>query len=173
MIRICSLFLCINFLVACSSFKVDERNFVSADSGPVLEFVIDENYLVAHTLLKMKARGKNSKTALNFQNYAWELDQKKYKKLKAYKNKKPHYLEDEKFKKEFNFYFKKLKESKEYKKLLRETEDYKLGCVKEWDKNYDKSLDLMRKITKLDFKFNKNIKVYITHPAVRNGSVWI
>jgi len=150
--------------------EVNQNRTPSFTSIPQLDFILEENYLIVYTLQRGSADGKNFSTALDFQNYAWALNKAKYREQKKYDNSELDNLHTKKFRDNFDTYFEELKNSIQYKKLYKETVEYKNDCAKEWNKNLNKSFELMKKITKLHFQFPKSVKIYITHPAVSNGS---
>src|SRR3989344_1401872 len=135
-----------------------------------LNFSINDNYLIVHTLASMGANKfsskKYQKEIVDFQNFAWEKSRKIYNLLVGRLS--PEDIFDvEKLVKEIPDFFKNLKKSDEYKKVLLRTQAYLLFCEKQWMKNYLTSSKIVDDLT--GFKLNKSFMIYITHPSLKNG----
>jgi len=61
--------------------------------------------------------------------------------------------------------------SPEFKKLYQETKKYLNFVSREWDKNGNKALKILKEITGLKIP-SKKIDVLITHPRLRNGQAF-
>ncbi|MBU1895712.1 hypothetical protein KJ641_02485 [Patescibacteria group bacterium] len=137
-----------------------------------LNFVIDEDYFVAHTLCSMGAKdfssSKRKKDIVAFQNFAWGESESHYNFLVARFSSEIFIQEkaDDLFRK-LPKYLRVLKQSKFYKTILEQTVKYLNFCEKQWDDNYPLSSKVIKKLT--DFKLNKEFTIYITHPGLRNG----
>lgn len=161
------------FIISGCSSKENVNRNLSSEGTLRLNFIVEEDYLITHTLLKMTANGKNSQTAKDFQNYAWKVNKGRYIELKEYKGRKPDYLKEALFKFKFDTYLTELKNSQEYRKLLKETQLYKDDCEDQWRRTVFQVQPFMERLTGFSFeKINDKVKIYITHPAVGNGSVW-
>ena len=135
-----------------------------------LNFSINENYLIPHTLASMGANKfsskKYQKEIVDFQNFAWGKSEKIYNLLVGRLS--PEDVFDvENLVKEIPDFFKNLKKSNEYKKVLLRTQTYLLFCEKQWAKNYLTSSKTISDLT--GFKLDKSFTVYITHPSLKNG----
>lgn len=134
-----------------------------------LSFEIDENYLILHTLAKGRSRGKFSEDVKKFQNEIFEKHKKKYKQLQKIPLSKINPVTVKKS--SFSFFsksFPEIKKMDSYKAILKQTQEYKEQVRIEWLKNYDKSFEIMKSITKLDLK--EKFEIIVTHPAVGNGT---
>lgn len=139
-----------------------------------LNFVIDKNYLIGHTLSCMgSARfssDKNKKDIIDFQNYAYKKSKKYYNfltnRLKFFPNeltKKNLRL----FTEELFDFLEKLSCSEKFKKIYSQTEKYLEFCEDQWDENYQETQQIIRDLT--GFNLNKKFVIYITHPGLKNG----
>jgi hypothetical protein len=145
-----------------------------------LFFKIDKDYLIYHTLKSMGrecfSSEKYKKNIVTFQNYAWEKDKVLYDLLIGRSEFKPKDFQEKKYLKllerlkDIESYLDFLKKSKYFKKIYKQTKSYLNFCKKEWQKNYLKTIEIMTKLTGIDFKKeNKKFIVYITHPSLKNG----
>lgn len=123
-----------------------------------VNFLIDKNYLLVHTLSgKDKFSSDDHKEdVVAFQNLAWRKSEKNYNLL-------INGTSWEKTEK----YLMTLIKSAAFKFLLKQTQDYLIFCKKQWDTNYSVSSQIVQSLT--GFDLNKEIKVYITHPSLKNG----
>lgn len=138
-----------------------------------LKFLIDENYLIYHTLKSMGpdsfSNQKYQKDVVKFQNLAWEISQNSYNFLVG--RIMPNQLSDKNIKKavsDLPSFLKKLKSSSEFKKILQQTKNYFNKCQKQWNQNYDKTSKHISEIT--EFKLNEKFTIFITHPSLKNGN---
>ncbi len=137
-----------------------------------LDFVIDESYLIYHTLKSIEPEMFSSnlykKDIIAFQDYAWNKSQKCYNFLIGRHS--PWDLTVSNIKnlsKELNLFIKNIKKSKYYKKIFLQTQRYLKFCKRQWSKNHTMAIKLLNELT--DFDFNKTFIVYITHPSLKNG----
>lgn len=65
---------------------------------------------------------------------------------------------------------KKIRLSKEYRKLIKETREYLVFVEKQWQKNGEQALSILSEISGIELP-KVIITVFITHPKLRNGSV--
>jgi hypothetical protein len=146
-----------------------------------LNFKIDDEYLIAHTLSSIKdsqfSSKENKDDIVNFQNYAWNKSNSSYNFLIG----RPYHLIyipgsnvlSKNIKKNIEVlenlpdYLNKLKESKEFIKIKKQVEEYLENCIKQWESNYSKTEKIIKDIT--GFDLDKNFDVYITHPNLKNG----
>lgn len=135
-----------------------------------LNFLINENYLIIHTLASMEpnkfSSRKNQKEIIDFQNFAWKKSEKVYNFLVG-RLCGEGILDINSLLEKIPDFFKAIKRSSYYKKILLETRDYLLLCEKQWMKNYLISKKIIGDLT--GFKLNKSFTVYITHPSLKNG----
>ena len=135
-----------------------------------LEFLINEDYLVAHTLYCMDkfSSEKNKKLIVDFQNYAWKVSKEMYNFVA--RSSYPELWLDDKSKKQtadLLDFFRKLKANPNYKQIYKQTSEYLDKCKKQWDKNFEKTYKTMSDVTGISF--DKKFIVYITHPTLKNG----
>lgn len=137
-----------------------------------LKFVVNENYLITHTLSSMNCDRfltvKHKKDIVAFQNYAWKKSKKLYNFITG--RLLPDDVTDKNIKllsRELPSFLATLKKNRSYKKILSQTENYLSFCKNQWNKNYEVSNKIIRELTGLNF--NKTFTVYITHPSLRNG----
>lgn len=143
------------------------------DKGIKLNFRIDDDYLIVHTLLNMSkdrfSSVKYKSDIVDFQNYAWKKSKTCYNLLvgrlsvKEVVNSELH-----KISKQLPSFLRELKTSKQYKKLRRQTEECLKFCKNQWSKNYAVASKTVSDLTGL--KLNKKFDIYITHPSLKNGS---
>ena len=134
-----------------------------------LNFEIDENYLIVHTLAKGRSRGKFSEDVKKFQNEMFEKYKKEYRQLQKIPINKINPVTIKKS--SFSFFsklFPEIKKSDSYRAILKQTQEYKEEIRIEWFKNYEKSFEIMKSVSKLDLK--ENFEIIVTHPAVGNGT---
>lgn len=139
-----------------------------------LKFVIDKNYLISNTLRCMKnedfSSEKDKKDIIEFQNYVWNKSNNFYDFLSGRFFIRPD-IDLEKIVNEFKDipkFLKKIEETELFKKIYTQTEEYLKFCENEWNKNYKKTSDIIKKLTGLTL--NKNFTIYITHPSQKNGT---
>jgi hypothetical protein len=144
-----------------------------------LNFIIDKNYLIKHTLYCVEnnrfSSDKNKKDILSFSNYVFKKSPKYYDFLVGVIS--PNDISEKNLKlfiKEIDNdlpkFLYKIKQSKEFKKIFNQTEKYLQLSKKQWERNLKKTGQIIEDLTKL--KLDKNFTVYITHPSQRNGSNW-
>jgi len=135
-----------------------------------LNFKIDEDYFIRHTLFSTKDSRFSSKKHRGdikaFQNYAWRKNKQCYGlltgmekgligvRLRAVSQKMPSFLND-------------LEKSRSYKRILKQAKNYLEFCKGQWGKNYPAASKCVEKTTGL--RLNKTLTVYITHPSLHNG----
>ena len=137
---------------------------------PILNFRIDENYLIAHALFstnkKRFSSNKHKKDIVSFQNFAWAISKQKY--LNLISEYRPIDVKKQKdLSKTTRKFLALLKRSKQYGKILLQTQKYLLFCKSQWDKNLNRSSALVRELTGI--KMSNRFDVYITHPSLKNG----
>lgn len=135
-----------------------------------LNFLINDNYLITHTLASMGSERfsskKYQKEIVAFQNFAWKKSQKIYNLLVG-RLSPDDILSIENLSKELPYFLKILKNSNQYKKILLRTKSYLVFCEKQWTKNYAVSSKVISGLT--GFELNKNFIIYLTHPILKNG----
>ena len=142
-----------------------------------LSFVVDKDYLIAHTLAnageQQFSSEKYKKDIVAFQDYAWDVSSELYGNVPGVRR------EDllasqrgiEQYKKkaaQLPNYFTKLKKSKEFRKIYEQTEQYKRFCEREWKQTYLKASKIITELTQL--KFDNTFTVLLTHPSLANGT---
>jgi hypothetical protein len=142
-------------------------------SNPKVEFVIDLNYLITHTLVYAGRHDFSSKKFNNdiesFQNYAWSKSKVFYDFLAGrpipgdLNNKNLSTLA-----KGLQKYLEIIKKSKEYGKILLQTQNYLKFCKTQWENNFQRTSKIIKDLTGFKFK-NERFIIYVTHPSLRNG----
>ncbi len=143
-------------------------------AGIKLDFRINDDYLIAHTLSRTGPRGfssnKNKKDIVAFQNFAWFKSNDYYNFLAGrfwyYPSTKPLSIKSRMSK--IDIYVKTLEKSSQYLKILSQTRNYLEYCKRQWQNNYAKTASMMKSITGLNL--NGLFVVYITHPSLTNGT---
>ena len=126
-----------------------------------LNFVIDKNYLIVHTLSCVGKGDFSSqryrKDIVSFKNYGYGKSKKYYNfltnRLKFFPNelteKNIHLFTEGLFD-----FLRKLGGSKEFKKIYSQTERYLKFCEKQWNKNRENTEQIIKELT--GFRLNKN-----------------
>lgn len=141
---------------------------VAVIGAPRLNLILNEDYLITHTLIKARSRGMYSEDIVAFQNLAWDLDKTMYRQLQKNAASELNAMSsDAAFLETYSKFFSQLKNTPEYKLVLKETQDYIYESLAEWDTNLEKSTSFMLQYS--GFNFNYDVYAYITHPAVANG----
>jgi hypothetical protein len=127
-----------------------------------LEFIIDEDYLLSHTLNKA---GTSDPEIVALQNLAWFKSKTLYNFLAG-----RLYVpgsEINKLIKDLPEFIEEVKSSKEFEVIKSQVQEYLKWCEKEWLQKSKYTTKYMESITGL--RFAKDHKVYITHPKLNNG----
>lgn len=142
-----------------------------------LHFQINEDYLIAHTLISTNEKRdfssqENKEDIVAFQDYAWGVSEDLYNVIPERTSVETLLYvgglgEYAKRVSQLDNYFQKLKQSKEFKVILRQTEAYREFCEKEWSSNYEQASKIIQDLTQFDLE-NK-FTILITHPSLRNG----
>lgn len=136
-----------------------------------VKFVIDENYLIIHTISSTDPSRFSSKQynrdIIAFQNFAWKTSKDLYNILIGRTGFLPPVQNLSASVKKLSGYVTTLKKSKTFKKLLKQTEEYKKFCLAQWRKNGLFTTKVVSELTGL--RFNKTFTVYLTHPSLKNG----
>lgn len=138
-----------------------------------LDFKIDDDYLIVHTLSSMGkdrfSSTKHKRDIVAFQNYAWEKCRSCYNllvgRLSIAETMKRGL---QKTSRRLPNFLKELKSSRLYEKLHKQTNEYLEFCKQQWEENYPFASKTIRELTGL--RLSKNFTVYITHPSLKNGS---
>lgn len=138
---------------------------------PNVQFMINENYLVTHSLSK-GAYGKYADDIVSLQNLAWDMDQTNYRTARSFGKHNIDIFDEAKIPVALLLFIKKVKATPEFKKVLIQTQDYLNESLKEWNENLSRSTTFMTSISGLDFIKGLPFTVYITHPASGNGTTW-
>jgi len=141
-----------------------------------INFRINQDYLIAHTLISCKEHDFSSeehkKDIVAFQDHAWELSKDLYNLIPERTDAETilRIGDFEKYTKmvgQLDDYVNKLKQSKEFKVILEQTEKYRQFCEREWGSNYGRISKIIQELTQ--FNLDKQVAVFITHPSQRNG----
>lgn len=146
---------------------------MNSDMGIKLNFRIDDDYLILHTLSSISkdrfSSTKHKKDIVDFQNYAWKKSKSCYNLLVGRLfAKEVANGELQKTSRRLPSFLKKLKNSEQYKKIYKQTEEYLKFCKSQWSKNYAVASKAINDLTGL--RLDKKFDVYITHFSLRNGS---
>ena len=138
-----------------------------------LNFRIDDDYLIVHTLSSIGkddfSSRKHIKDIVAFQNYAWKKSESCYNLLIGrYSVKEIVAGELRQTIKHLLGFLTDLKKSAPYRKIRKETEKYAEFCRQQWSKNYPFTSTVIKTLT--GFNLNKKFDVYITYPSLRNGN---
>ncbi|NGX48596.1 MAG: hypothetical protein K940chlam5_00184 [Candidatus Anoxychlamydiales bacterium] len=132
-----------------------------------MQFIVDENYLIGHTLSLTSSHHfsstENKQDIINFQNEVWFKDQIGYRLLPSHKKMTPTLYSHPQLQ-DFMILTKSLDS---YKKVLQQTIEYKNFCKNQWNDYYDVSSAFIQSLTGIQFE--QTFKIYITHPNQRNG----
>lgn len=138
-----------------------------------LRFLIDENYLIYHTLKSIYPDSFSSKRSqkdiVKFQNLAWTTSEESYNFLIGRNT--PNQLSDANIKKlvsDLPKFINRLKTSCEFQKILKQTKIYLSKCEAQWNKNHENTSRYIKEITAL--RLDKEFGVYITHPSLKEGN---
>ncbi|TAL46790.1 hypothetical protein EPN87_04420 [archaeon] len=134
-----------------------------------LNFTVDENYLLAHTLYYEFARPYAGNEAVRMlQTKAKRPISRVPSKCLYFRAEDILGLPFEKLPIDIQHLSRELVPTKEFRNVLHETQDFKAEVESEWLSNYNDGSRLMKQITKLDIR-NREFTVYITHPSLSNG----
>ena len=150
----------IHYLFITSSFALQ----VEPEIGLRLEFQIDEDFLICHTLSKVTDRPFTG-TVMNFRKEIMNQFPEEIKFLSGVYELTPSFIFKEHLRLE-----KMLKAARvfsSYPQLLAEAKTHLEQTRSEWTSNYERTFSFMTSLTKL--KMSKTIKVLITHPEVFQG----
>ncbi len=142
-----------------------------------LNFIINQDYLIAHTLISNDEKYHFSseeykKDIIAFQDFAWDTSRDSYNALPERVKIKivlmpGGFAEYAKRVERLDEYFNKLKQSKEFKVIFEQTEKYRQFCESEWGKNYEKTSKIIKDLTQ--FNLEKEFEIFITHQSLRRG----
>ncbi len=144
-----------------------------SNRGIKLNFRIDDDYLIVHTLSSMGkdrfSSTKHQKDIVAFQNYAWRKCKPCYNLLVGRLFAK-EVVDGElhKITKHLPNWLNDLKERKSYQKIRLQTEKYLNSVKHQWEKNYPTASKVVMELTGLNL--DRKLDVYITHPSLKNGS---
>jgi len=121
-----------------------------------LDFQINQDYLVAHTLVSTDgghfSSEEHKQDIVAFQDYAWEVSGDLYNSIPERTNvemllKLGSFSEYAKRVGQLDDYFAKLKQSKKFKIIFEQAEKYRQFCESEWNKNYEKISKIISDLT--------------------------
>lgn len=134
-----------------------------------LQFKIKDQYLLIHALRQNELPFESWE---KLQNRIWEKFPRAFYLLSSHPevifSGKDYSKSFEEVLKELRLLIKESLESKEFKKLKRETEEYLTFVVKQWQKNEKNALSILEDLSGLEMPDIK-VTVLITHPKLRNG----
>lgn len=151
-------------------FSPAKANLTSAEEAPAIHFLVDEDYLAAYTIARTSAHGPHAEDVNAFRKIA----EKNHSLVVAYaRNIYRDHGNQGLFhaaKSRFRGAVRSLKRTPEFQRILEQTQHYATESEAEWKRNLPRTLALMKQATLLPFK--KETTVYLTHPAIGNGSAW-
>lgn len=143
-----------------------------------LNFIIEPNYFIAHTLAGMEAFSSDEGRAdvVAFQNYAWSVSEELYNLLARPKPTEQLIVASgslrsywERFDwKVLDAYITTLTHSSEYTKIYEQAQEYLSFCKKQWKDNFPRTSLIIKELTGLELE--DTFTIYITHPSQRNGT---
>ena len=150
----------IHFLFIGSSFALQ----VEPAIGLRLEFHIDEDFLICHTVSKVTNRPFTG-SVMNFRKETMNQFPEEIKILSGVYELTPSFFVKERLR--FEKMLKAAKAFSSYPQLLAEAKTHLEQTRSEWSSNYERTFSFMTSLTKK--KMSKTIKVLITHPEVFQG----
>ncbi len=129
-----------------------------------LRFQIDEDFLICHTFAKVM-RNSLSETVMKMRSELNKDFQKELEFLRGLDNLTPKIVQKEHSR--LKELIKRAKSLPVYNLLLQETKNHLNEVESEWEINYISTYEFMSKLAKISF--DKEIKVFITHPEVFQG----
>ncbi len=129
-----------------------------------LNFVIDEDHLITHTLTHILPSEKTQEDIRALRNKAGKISPNGYNYLqKQFIYPGIYTWEDQ----EAQDLIATLKESVEFQVILDQTKTYQEKIEQEWDANLEKSFRFMQEMTALPL--DNSYTVFVTHPSLPNG----
>ncbi len=165
------LFLAISILsttVAAKDFVLTSQKQLA--TAPVISLILNDIYLITYAITKSSASGEQSRDVINFQNKAWETNKIVYNKIRKLGEKRPDIIASNENLKTFERYFNSLIATDEYIIIKNQTLKYMQDCLTEWDLNLERSTSIINLYS--GFELHKSFNIYITHPALGNGSFY-
>lgn len=157
-----------------SSSDLPEKKEIKEVEGIKLDFIIENEYLITHTLASMTggriSSSENQTDIVDFQNTAWETDKDVYDFLAGrYPAEliasQPGGLSN--FLKKVPEFISKIETTPQFKKIRQQTEEYAKKCQESWEENYETSKQTLEDLSGL--KLNKELEILVTHPNLKNG----
>lgn len=137
-----------------------------------MDFIVDENYLVSHTLASAEhgrfSSEESKQDIAAFQRDAWQESKDCYQLLVGKST--PEVLTKSNLpglSKSLSRFLESVKQGPSLANIYSQTIRYRNKCKKQWDRNYTRSNRIVHKVTGLNL--NKSIIVYVTHPSLKNG----
>ncbi len=166
----CTLFL-VSAIILKLFFAFTQEPNDNQNQGIDLNFSVHDIYLAAHTL---RSKGENNFSSDQFkddivllQKYMEGLSKEHYDKLMAVDPAEitPQNMDSAQLK-DLRLFIIKATETSFFGKILSQTYEYGKTIRDQWQKNYPKTLEIMKTLTGLPL--NKSFTVYITHPSLKN-----
>lgn len=137
-----------------------------------LTFQIDDKYLIAHALASMGPgaffASENNATVVDMQNGAWRISPAAYD-LLAGRLTPQGIANIERVVGQLPAFFLAVMQSAPFRKLREETEHYRASCAEQWDRNRERSTQIIHDLT--GFDLNRSFVVFVTHPSLKNGRI--
>ncbi len=138
---------------------------IARAEGPNLQFRIDENFLIMHTL--NKSSNKLPQHILKFRQDFKLQYPKEVNQLSGFKDMGPSALRIRIVEVVINTLFVSAKAHPAYALILQETQSHMNEVKREWESNFSKTYPFMKSLSRINL--SQPFKVFITHPAVHQG----
>jgi hypothetical protein len=135
-----------------------------------LQFKIDPDYIFLHAINQSQPNVP-FKEWIDFTNDIWEKSKEIFYFLGGYAEYRLYSIKIkniEKIAKKAEETFDQIRKTKEFQRLIAETVKYRQFIEKQWRQNEKKSLKTIKELSGLILP-RETIKVYITHPELKNG----
>lgn len=137
-----------------------------------LIFEINDKYIVQHTISAFCNQRFSDEKYIhelkNFEKLAWNMSEHSYRILGG--DIIPSMFSKNLFSNDdlnLNRYLVELISTKEFELIKKHIQDYQVEIENEWYRNYETTLEFLKKYTSLSFE--KEITVFLTHPSLKNG----
>lgn len=137
-----------------------------------LQFIINPDYIFLHAINQSQSNVP-FKEWKDFTNGIWDKSKEIFYFFGGYAEYRLYLNEEkdiEKTAKKAELTFNRLRKSKEFRKLIAETEKYQQFIEKQWRQNEKRVFKVIEELSGLKLP-NRIIKVYLTHPKLKNGMV--
>ncbi len=161
----------IGIFIITMSLAFPQESAAPSGGGITLNFNMHDIYLAAYILRAknepMADEYKNDLTAL--QSYMEEVSKESYDQLMTvgWEDIRPDYMNSDKLEK-LKPFFVEAANAPAFPKLLSQTQSFAISSKEEWEKNYEKSLGIIKELTGQNL--NQSFTLYFTHPGIKNNA---